>query len=178
MAKAVIDAILKAHATSSQHPDGELGRSPQRKVLLSQLMCNITADDALHLSYATPPSGDVRGHGATFTEGAPSPSSLGKGHRPKHFLSETNYMGLVTRTILTNSLDFHSPKGRAAIDAEISDLRSEVVWDEQSVFEWSEVTHIKKDGHTPTRGLIFLTMGQKNAELVGTVPDDQCPYRC
>ena len=87
-------------------------------------------------------------------------------------------MGLVTRTIPANSPDFHSPKGRAAIEAEISDLRSEEVWDEQSVSEWGEVKHIKKDGHTPLCGLIFLIMGQKNAELVGTVPDAQCPFRC
>ena len=87
-------------------------------------------------------------------------------------------MGLVTRTIPANSPDFHSPKGRAAIDAEIADLKAEGVWDEQSVAEWSEVKHIKKVGHTPMCGLIFLIMGQKNAELVGTVPDDQCPFRC
>ena len=80
MAQAVIDAILNAHATSSQHPHGELGRSPQYKALISQLMCNITADDALDLSYATPPSEVVRGLGATFTEGGSSPSFLGKGH--------------------------------------------------------------------------------------------------
>ena len=38
--------------------------------------------------------------------------------------------------------------------------------------EWGEVKHIKKDGLTPLCGLIFLIMGQKSAELVGTVPED------
>ena len=26
-------------------------------------------------------------------------------------------------------------------------------------------------------GLLFVIMGRKNSELVGTVPEDQCPYR-
>ena len=141
-------------------------------------MCNIASDDALDTSYATPPSEDVRGLTAIFSEDEASPSSFGEGHRPKQFYSDTNFMGLVTRTIPANSPDFHSPKGRAAIDAEIADLRSEGVWDEKSVAEWSEVKHIKKDGHTPMCGLVFLIMGQKKAELVGTVPNNQCTFRC
>ena len=153
MAKAVVDAALKVHATNHQHPGGESGWGSRHEAPISQLMCKITADDALDLSYATPPSEDVRGLGATFTEGGSSPSPFGEGHQPTHFFPETNYMGLVTRTIPANSPDFHSPKRKAAIKAEISDLRSEGVWDEQSVAEWTEVKHIKKDGHSPMCGL-------------------------
>ena len=61
---------------------------------------------------------------------------------------------------------------------EVNDLRSEDVWDESSVAEWSEVRHIKKDGFTPMSGLIFIIMGQKNAELSGKVPDDQISLLC
>ena len=43
--------------------------------------------------------------------------------------------------------------------------------------EWGEVKHIKKDGHTLMCGLIFIIMGQKNAEMVGTIPDSECPFR-
>ena len=79
------------------------GGVPQNgKALLSQLKCNIASDDALDTSYATPPSEDVRGLTATFTEDEASSSSFGEGHRPKQVYSDTNFMGLITRTIPAN----------------------------------------------------------------------------
>jgi hypothetical protein len=66
------------------------------------------------------------------------------------------------------------PKGRAAIDEETVDLRKDITRDEST--EWSEVRHIKNRRFTPMSGLLFIIMGQKNSELVGTVPEDQCRY--
>ena len=59
---------------------------------------------------------------------------------------------------------------------EVNDIRAEGVWDEAAVAEWREVRHIKKDAFTPMSGLVFLILGQKNAELAGKVPDSECPY--
>ena len=80
------------------------------------------------------------------------------------------------RTIPTSSPEFHSKRGQEAIMAEVNDLRADVVWDDSTVAEWSEVRHIKKDGFTPTSGLVFSILGQKNAELAGKVADRECPY--
>ena len=87
----------------------------------------------------------------------------GSGHRPLE-QTPTKYLGLVTKVIPARSPEFHSKRGKKAIDDEVNDLRAEVVWDESSVAEWSQVRHIKKDGMTPMVGLLFLIMGQKNAE--------------
>ena len=84
---------------------------------------------------------------------------------------------MVTRTISPSSAEFHSPKGRDAIEEEISDLHKEGTWDESSVSEWSEVRHIKHNGFTPMSGLLFIIMGQNNAELAVKVSDSQCSYR-
>ena len=72
----------------------------------------------------------------------------GTGHRPKEH-SPTTCLGLVTKVIPARSAEFHSKRGKKAIDEEIIDLRAEEVWDESSVAEWSDVRHIKKDGMTP-----------------------------
>ena len=65
----------------------------------------------------------------------------------------------MTRVIPARSPEFHSKRGKKAIEEEINDLRSEGVWDETSVAEWSTVRHIEKDGMTPMVGLLFLIMG-------------------
>ena len=83
----------------------------------------------------------------------------------------------MVRTIPPSSVESHSIKGWAATNEEIEDLKKDVTWDESTVAEWSEVRHIKHNGFTLMSGLLFIIMGQKNSELVGTVPDDQCPYR-
>ena len=87
----------------------------------------------------------------------------GSGHRPLE-QTPTKLLGLVTWVILARSPEFHSKRGKKAIEDEVNDLRAEGVWDESSVAEWSKVTHIKKDGMTPMVGLLFLIMGQANAE--------------
>ena len=92
-------------------------------------------------------------------------------------VSPASLLRLVTRTIVPNSAGFHSAKGKAAINEAISDLRKDQTWDESSVREWSGVRHIKHNGFTPISGLLFLIMGQKNAEFADTVPQDQCPFR-
>ena len=136
-AKAVVNAVTDMIPPSE---DPSTGKSEvSAKALLSQLNCDLFGDDTLDTLYATPQSEEARGLNATFTEGGSSSSSLGQGHRPKHYFSDTNFLGLVTRTIPANSPEFHIPKGRKAIHDEISDLRSEVVWDENSVAEWGEV---------------------------------------
>ena len=98
-------------------------------------------------------------------------------YRERDTSSPVPFLGLVVRTIPPSSAEFHSDKGRAAIKEEIDDLRKDVTWDESSVAEWSTVRHIKYNGFTPMSGLLFIIMGQKNSELVGTVPEDQCLYR-
>ena len=87
---------------------------------------------------------------------------------------------MVTRTISPKSTEFHSERGRKAINEEVTDLRTAKVWREETVKEWSEVRHIKKDGYPPMVGLLFLIMGQKHAELDnGSGFDDPaCPFRC
>ena len=98
-------------------------------------------------------------------------------HREKNCHPSSPFSGLVVRTIPPSSSEFHSARGRAAIDEEINDLRQDQTWDEGSVAEWADVRHIKHNGFTPMSGLLFIIMGQKNSELVGKVPDDQCPFR-
>ena len=104
--------------------------------------------------------------------------SSGEGeHRERGSESPSPLLDLVVRSIPPSSAEFHSPKGRAANEEEISDLRKDDTWDESSVSEWSVVRHNKHNSFTPMSGLLFIIMGQKNSELVGKVPDDQCPYR-
>ena len=50
-------------------------------------------------------------------------------------VSLTSLLGLVTRTIAPRSSEFHSAKGKAAIEEEIADLRKDQTWDESSVRE-------------------------------------------
>lgn len=99
-------------------------------------------------------------------------------HRRKGTYSQVPpNLGLVVRTIPASSLEFHSKRGREAIDAEVEDLRKEVTLDESTVCKWPVARIIKHNGFTPMSGLLFMTMGQKNSELVGKVPDDECPFR-
>ena len=52
--------------------------------------------------------------------------SAGNGqHRTKLVSSPTPLLGLVVRSIAPSSAEFHSLKGRAAIEEEISDLRKD-----------------------------------------------------
>ena len=101
------------------------------------------------------------------------------GHRSRDTSSCTNALGLVTRTISPKEPEFHSKRGKAAIEAEVSDLRAAEVWDESSVREWRCVRHDREDNLPPMVGLLFLIMGQKNAELDtgGDIEDRNCPYR-
>ena len=86
---------------------------------------------------------------------------------------------MVTRIISPREPEFHSKRGKAAIEAEVSDLRAESVWDEGSVKEWADVRHERKDGYPPMVGLLFLIMGQKHSELDSglDVEDPNCPFR-
>ena len=88
-------------------------------------------------------------------------------------------LGMVTRIISPREPEFHSKRGKAAIDTEVSDLRAECVWDEGSVKEWADVRYERKDGYTPMVGLLFLIMGQKHSELDSglDVEDPNCPFR-
>ena len=90
----------------------------------------------------------------------------GTGHQPLE-QTPTKLLGLVTKVIPACSPEFHSKRGKKAIEDEVSDLRSETVCDEDSVAEWCQVRHIKKDGMTTMVGLLFLILGQKNAEIGG-----------
>ena len=58
-------------------------------------------------------------------------------------------LGMVTRIISPREPEFHSRRGKAAIDTEVSDLRAECVWDGSSVKEWVDVRHERKDGYPP-----------------------------
>ena len=80
-------------------------------------------------------------------------------HRQKHPESPYAYVGLVTKTIPPSSPEFHSAAGRAAIKKEVGGLRSQVVWDESTVAEWSEVKHLRHKGLPPMVGLLFIIMG-------------------
>ena len=81
------------------------------------------------------------------------PDESGSSHRSKDACGSSGALGMVTRTISPKSTEFHSARGRKAIDEEVGDLRAAKVWREESVREWSEVRHIKKDGYTPMVGL-------------------------
>ena len=89
-------------------------------------------------------------------------------HRPKHSGASSNVLGLVTKTIPPSSPEFHSAAGRAAINKEVGGLRDQTVWDETTVAEWSTVRHQRHNGYPSMVGLLFIIMGLKNAELVGT----------
>ena len=101
------------------------------------------------------------------------------GHRSRASTSCTNALGLVTRTISPKEPEFHSKRGKAAIEAEVTDLRAAEVWGESSVREWRSVRHDRKDDLPPMVGFLFVIMGQKNAELdTGRdIEDPNCPYR-
>ena len=87
---------------------------------------------------------------------------------------------MVTRVIPAKDPAFRSDRGARAIAEEIGDLIGEKVWRYEKVREWSEVKSIRKDGFPPMVGLLFLIMGQKNAELdTGLdIEDPNCPFRC
>jgi hypothetical protein len=103
----------------------------------------------------------------------------GDTHRGSENCGCSGALGMVTRIISPREPEFHSKRGKAAIEAEVSDLRAESVWDEGSVKEWAEVRHERKDGYPPMVGLLFLIMGQKHAELdTGSdIEDPNCPFR-
>ena len=134
----------------------------------------VPSGEALDRSYAGSGEADMtdadRAMAARFSDGDGQ-------HRERDTSSPVPFLGLVVRTIPPSSAEFHSDKGRTAIKEEIDDLRKDLTWDESSAAEWSTVRHIKHNGFTPMSGLLFIIMGQKNSELVGTVPEDQCPYR-
>ena len=138
MAKRVISCL--ANSSSCSKPPVAAARPKA----LSAIKVDLSQEGSVDLSYA-------------------SEDSLVEddGHRPLASCP-TKYLGLVTRVIPPRSPEFHSQRGKKAIADEIADLRTESVWDESSVAEWSQVRHIKKDGMTPMRGLLFLIMGQKN----------------
>ena len=129
----------------------------------------------LDMSYAKFSQEDLtdtdRGHAAKYLDGNDEE------HRCKDCGHYPSFYGLVVRSISPSSAEFHSDRGKAAIDKEITDLRKEGTWDESSVAEWSKVRQIRHNGFTPMSGLLFIIMGQKNSELVGTVPDSECPFR-
>ena len=132
-----------AHNNSSRplvYPSQKAASSPRA---LSAIQLDPSGEEAVDLSYA-------------------SQDDLvdGSGHRPLE-QTPTKYLGLLTKVIPARSPEFHSTRGKKAIEDEINDLRAEVVWDESSVAEWSQVRHIKKDGVTPMVGLLFLIMGQR-----------------
>ena len=100
-------------------------------------------------------------------------------HRPKD-TSPSSIFGLVTKVIPPSDPKFKSDGGKRAIAEEVNDLLAEKVWRYETVREWSEVRHVRKDGFPPMVGLLFLIMGQKNAELAAGLAEDDpaCPLRC
>ena len=52
------------------------------------------------------------------------PDESGSSHRSKDACSCSGALGMVTRTISPKSSEFHSTRGKKAIDDEISDLRA------------------------------------------------------
>jgi len=100
-------------------------------------------------------------------------------HRGSDNCGCSGALGMVMRIISPREPEFHSKRGKAAIDAEVSDLRAETVWDESSVKEWADVRHERKDGYPPMVGLLFLIMGQKHSELDSglDIEDPNCPFR-
>ncbi len=80
-----------------------------------------------------------------------------------------NLLGLVTRIIPAHTPEFKSPACQRALEKEVTRLRNATVWDEYKVAEWRDVRNTKKDGKTPMLGDVFPIMGQKNAEVVGSV---------
>ena len=99
-------------------------------------------------------------------------------HRPQD-TSSSSLFGLVTKVIPPRDPKFKSDRGKRAITEEIDDLISEKVWRHETVQEWSDVRHVRKDGYTPMVGLLFLIMGQQSAELdTGLIEDyPACPLR-
>ena len=168
MAKAVIDAVLTPYAES-------LAPRNEAVASLNARMSEIDGE-SLDLSYGNDPLcgeplPEERAFSSQFNTGTDE-------HREKGSYSQVPpNLGLVVRTIPPSSSEFHSKRGREAIDTEIDDLRKDVTWDESTVCEWSEARKIKHNGYTPMSGLLVIMMGQKNSELVGKVPDDQCPFR-
>ena len=77
------------------------------------------------------------------------PDESGSSHRSKDACSCSGALGMVTRTISPKSSEFHSARGKKAIDDDVGDLRAAKVWCEESVREWSEVRHIMKDAYPP-----------------------------
>ena len=133
MAQIVINALLSPTINTAT---SKVSRPSTAPVKLD-VLCGAEAQDAwLDLSFATEEAEErgLIGRSQYDTDGN-SPSTSSNSHRPKHFFSPTNYLGLVTKTIPANSSDFHSPKGRKAIFDEVDDLRGEEVWDEGSVAE-------------------------------------------
>ena len=123
MAKLVVRCL-----TSSSGPHSSPSMSASKPRALSAIQLDPSSEEAVDLSYA-------------------SQDDLvdGTGHRPLE-QTPTKFLGLVTKVIPARSPEFHSKRGKKAIDDEVSDLRSATVWDEDSVAEWSQVRHIKKDG--------------------------------
>ena len=117
MAEVVIEFILTPSLESSA-PPREAASS------LSARM-GINEDVSLDLSYGSDPqSGEPSSEDSAFG------SQFGDGsseHREKGAYSQVPpNLGLVVRTIPANSREFHSKRGRRAIDAEVDDLKKDV----------------------------------------------------
>ena len=63
------------------------------------------------------------------------PDGSGDSHRSKDACGSSGALGMVTRTISPKSSEFHSTRGKKAIDEEVSDLRAAKVWREETVRE-------------------------------------------
>ncbi|MHC4950810.1 MAG: reverse transcriptase domain-containing protein, partial [Planctomycetota bacterium] len=126
-----------------------------------------SSDAPLDLSYACDSSPLLSGDAQALAAAAQAEGEHEQ-HRPKHFYSPFQFLGLVTKTIPPKDPTFHSPEGKLAIQKEVGDLRAQTVWDESTVAEWGTVKNQRHNGYPPMVGLLFIIMGLKNAELAGT----------
>ena len=167
MAHEILTGLLHSCASTSG-PTSSPGRSSSP--LPADGLCALS-DAPLDLSYACDVSPLFSGD-AQALAAAVQADGEHEQHRPKQFHSPTQFLGMVTKVIPPRDPTFHSPERRDAIEKEVGDLRTQIVWDESTVAEWGSVRHQRHNGYPPMVGLLFIIMGSKNAELINTPQAD------
>ena len=88
-------------------------------------------------------------------------SELVQSHRPLRGVALGLFTAMVTRIIPTSSPEAKGEGCPKALLKETTKLRSQTVWDESLVEEWSAV---RKQDPTASRGRVCSILGGKNAE--------------
>ena len=113
LAEAAVQAIMRNDATQLSAPHSKGSNPPKGLAALK-----MHEGDIIDLTYAS--TSDL-------------PDEEGSCHRSSENSGCSGALGMVTRIISPKSPEFHSQRGKKAIDAEVNDLRAEAVWDEDSV---------------------------------------------